>query len=209
MNEVASVLSAEQKAVEQQLIKDVLDAVNASFEVIARSLIQVKEQGLWIEYPSMNDWAFEHFRFEQREVDHYIMGYAVSQRLESVDNGGKPLKLTHALLVGKFDEEDQATVYQAAVNAANESGKKLTNNLIRETGRTMLENNKVKLRTGVKNLGQTGNSSLVKRVIKELPELEDEDKYQVFKAWIDFEEVSFLNVMKALIEEKLEEHDSE
>lgn len=209
MSEAVSVLSKEQKEEEQRLVTEIRDAVNASFEIVARNLISVKEKNLWVEYPAFGDWAKDNFGFEQREVDHYIKGYAVSQRLETVDNGGKPLKLTHALTVDKFSEEDQAAVYKAAVDVATESGEKLTADLIRETGRKMLENNQVSLRTGVKRLGQTGNNSLVNRIIKALPELEDEDKYRILKAWIENEEYSFLKVMESSIAIELEKHDSE
>lgn len=209
MNEVASVLTQEQKEQEQKLIKEIRDAVSASFEIVARNLIAVKENNLWIEYPSLNDWAKDNFNFEQREVDHYITGYAVAERLEGIDNGGKTLKLTHALIVNKFDEQDQATVYKAAIDAATESGEKLTGDLIRQTGRKMLENNQVKLRAGVQRLGQTGNNSLVNRIVKVLPELTDEDKYRILKAWLDIEEYSFLKVIESSVAIKLEEHDSE
>lgn len=209
MSEAISVLSAEQKEQEQKLIKDIRDAVTASFEVVARSLIEVKEKNLWVEYPSFGDWALEYFKFTQREVDYYITGYAVGQRLEAIDNGGKPLKLTHALTIGKFDEDDQAEVYQEAVNRANESGKKLTGELIRETGREMLEQNRVKLRAGVQRLGQTGNNSLVNRIIKSLPTFEDEDKARIFSEWVKIEEYSFLKVMEAYVAEQLAKHDSE
>lgn len=203
MSEAVSVLTKEQKEEEQKLITEIRDAVNASFEIVARNLISVKEKNLWVEYPSFGDWAKDNFGFDQREVDHYITGYAVSQRLETVDNGGKPLKLTHALTVGKFDEDDQAEVYQEAVNRANESGKKLTGELIRETGREMLEQNRVKLRAGVQRLGQTGNNSLVNRIIKSLPTFEDEDKARIFSEWVKIEEYSFLKVMEAYVAEQL------
>lgn len=208
MNEI-SVLNAEQKEQETKLIQNIRDAVNASFEVVARSLIEVKENNLWVEFESLNDWALEHFKFTAREVDYYITGYAVTKRLEGVDNGGKPIKLTHALTVNKFDENDQVAVYTEAVRIAEESDGKLTGELIRETGREMLERGEVKLRSGVNRLGNTGNNSLVTRFIRALPTLKDEDQARIFSEWVKATPPSFLFVMKTLVEDQITKNDSE
>lgn len=205
MNEVTVTLTEEQKRQERECVQKIRDAVGASYTIIAQSLISVKEQKLWGEYPSMNLWALENLGFGQREVDNYIEGYRTTKLLRESDPNANP-RLTHAKNLAKFEEDSRSAVWEKARELSD--GGRMTNNDIIEAGESLLKDGTARLREGVKRLRSNGQSGFLENAKRAWFDLDEDQKIVLFTHWLKFEEESFLAVMKSYLEKQQEDNDN-
>lgn len=196
--ELVETLTQEERILEQSYVRKINDAISNSYAVIAETLIAVKEQQLWREYSSFNDWALHYFGFSERNLDYYLIAHPITERLKLVDPNADP-NLRQTIGLNKFDKENQADIWMATIEAAGRDG--VTEAGILEVGERMINEGRAKMRDGVRSIKPSTNASFMSRAKKAWFDLEDDEKAELFNSWCKNESPSFLLVLKSFLEQ--------
>lgn len=207
--EIISPMTDAEKAQERILIDKILAGINKQSEAqesIIAAIIEIKDKKLWRQYGSIEEWTERAVGISPRMVNYYITAAGVTKQLKAADPNFKgDIPVTHANLLARFEENDQAELWKKANEAAQERKSKLTTKLMGEIANQLEKAGKIKLRDGVSAPNPNHIPHTPDRIKMGWFQLVGMDRAETFNHIVNNETHDFLMVMQAMITKRLEE----